>query len=585
MKLGEAEAFRVLNHHDGGVGDIDADFNHGGGNQHLDFTGRKPSHQGLLFLGGEAAVHEPDGIFGENPFLEPPGVGSGVLQVEFFRFFNEGIDDIDLPSLFDLFPQVPVEGFPQPSRHTLGSDRFPPGWQLVDDGQIHVAVQGHGEGAGDGGGGHHEDIGRRALADKFQALADPEPVLLVDDDETQVSKGDLFLKKGVGSDDEPGLSRLDGLVESRFLRGAQGPRQEDGDGTFKDGKVLECVKVLSRENLRGGHEGNLEPVVQKKGGGDGGDNRFATAHVALEEAVHWPFGGDVPENLPYGAGLRLRERERKPVEDRAQLFTGGGTGYALRGCPVLFLPGEEELEEEIGFVEETLAGHFQVRGEAKRRVGGVQCRESVPERGEMISLPDGRGKGVFQIGRGPFHGLPREFQERLLADVPHLRVDGKQGAKAFRRPGTGRLFHVGMVHFQQEAEPSDVPADVVGFPRLQLFFEIGDPLEPLEGQGARAVPHLRLQIGMLSEPLGREPDDFGNDVGALSRREVPNGDFPTAIFVTIGESVEEVSQSRAPHLFERFQAGRPDPLEARDGDIQNLNHIPYFGFVWKLSRP
>src|SRR5439155_16721657 len=38
MELGEAEALGVLDDHDGGVGDVDADFDDGGGNQDLDFV-------------------------------------------------------------------------------------------------------------------------------------------------------------------------------------------------------------------------------------------------------------------------------------------------------------------------------------------------------------------------------------------------------------------------------------------------------------------------------------------------------------------------------------------------------------------
>ena len=50
MELGQAEALGVLNHHDGGRRHIDADLDHGGGDQELALAGRKPRHGGVFSL-------------------------------------------------------------------------------------------------------------------------------------------------------------------------------------------------------------------------------------------------------------------------------------------------------------------------------------------------------------------------------------------------------------------------------------------------------------------------------------------------------------------------------------------------------
>ena len=60
VKLGEAEAFSVLDDHDGGVGDIDADFDDGGGDEDLRFVFAEALHDFFLFVAGEAAVQEAE---------------------------------------------------------------------------------------------------------------------------------------------------------------------------------------------------------------------------------------------------------------------------------------------------------------------------------------------------------------------------------------------------------------------------------------------------------------------------------------------------------------------------------------------
>ena len=89
----------------------------------------------------------------------------------------------------------------------VGAHGLATGGQLVDDGAVEVAVEGHSEGARDGGGCHHEDVGRdEGLLPEFGALLDTEAVLLVDDDEAEVAEGDVILDEGVGADEDMDLA-------------------------------------------------------------------------------------------------------------------------------------------------------------------------------------------------------------------------------------------------------------------------------------------------------------------------------------------------------------------------------------------
>src|SRR5216684_4319304 len=60
VELGESEALGVLDDHDGGVGDVDADFDDGGGDEDLRFVFAEALHDFFFFVAPEAAVQEAE---------------------------------------------------------------------------------------------------------------------------------------------------------------------------------------------------------------------------------------------------------------------------------------------------------------------------------------------------------------------------------------------------------------------------------------------------------------------------------------------------------------------------------------------
>ncbi len=59
VQLGEAEPVGVEDHHAGGVGDVDADLDHGGGDQHVELAALERPHHGVLLVGRQLAVQDP----------------------------------------------------------------------------------------------------------------------------------------------------------------------------------------------------------------------------------------------------------------------------------------------------------------------------------------------------------------------------------------------------------------------------------------------------------------------------------------------------------------------------------------------
>jgi hypothetical protein len=60
MQLRQSEALGVLDDHDGGIGNVDADFHNGGGHQDLDFILAELLHHSFFFFAGKAAVQKTE---------------------------------------------------------------------------------------------------------------------------------------------------------------------------------------------------------------------------------------------------------------------------------------------------------------------------------------------------------------------------------------------------------------------------------------------------------------------------------------------------------------------------------------------
>ena len=83
-----------------------------------------------------------------------------VLQVTLLRFLNQREDDIHLAPFVDLLTDAVVERG-HARVEDMGSSHGLTAWrQLVDHTHVEVAVEGHGEGTRNRGGGHHEHMGR-----------------------------------------------------------------------------------------------------------------------------------------------------------------------------------------------------------------------------------------------------------------------------------------------------------------------------------------------------------------------------------------------------------------------------------------
>ena len=199
MELGESETFRVFNHHNRGVGNIDAHFDDNRGNQHLDLIVIKTFHNPVFFL----LFHGPVQQRGLNAF-EPSAQFLIQLfrrfHIQRFRFVDERRYHIGLPSFLKFLFHKIITGVSLTLINGAGCNFLPSRRKLVNDGNIQISIQDHRQGPWNRCRGHNQHMGVFPFFGKSGPLVDAEPVLLVGNDKPQFVKDHIRLNNRVGPD-------------------------------------------------------------------------------------------------------------------------------------------------------------------------------------------------------------------------------------------------------------------------------------------------------------------------------------------------------------------------------------------------
>ena len=159
MELGQAETLGIFDHHNRGVGHVDSHLHHGGGDQNLDLVFKKTLHDLIFFLRLHLAVEIFHLNKGRKPLPKSGGILDDILGLHGLALLHHGTDHIDLPSLLHLSFDEGVGFFPVGSIHDAVLDGQPVGGQLIDDGNIQIAVEDYRQGPGNRCGAHDDRMG------------------------------------------------------------------------------------------------------------------------------------------------------------------------------------------------------------------------------------------------------------------------------------------------------------------------------------------------------------------------------------------------------------------------------------------
>ncbi len=193
-------------------------------------------------------------VFRSQPFLPFGERLGGGFGFHFLALLDEWIDEVCLPTFRELrfheirdvlLLRLAAKGCDDLS----AAGRF-----LIEQGNIEIAVDGHGESAGDGRGGHDQHVRQGALTDEGRALDDAELVLLIDHHESEIAEKLRIVEQGVGADEDGGAGAFRSFLAAGG--GAENEAHAQRLQPFPEGQV-----VLLGEDLGGSHQCGIRSGV------------------------------------------------------------------------------------------------------------------------------------------------------------------------------------------------------------------------------------------------------------------------------------------------------------------------------------
>ena len=140
MKLGKSEAFCVFDHHNRGVGHVNAYLDYSGGHQDLDLVSCELLHD-LIFLGLlHFSVQTAHNNAAAHLFLKHGRIVQYIFYFQMFAFLDHGTDNVALPPLADLLFHKMVCRSPVAGVYHTVFDGQPVCRQFIDHGNIQIAI-------------------------------------------------------------------------------------------------------------------------------------------------------------------------------------------------------------------------------------------------------------------------------------------------------------------------------------------------------------------------------------------------------------------------------------------------------------
>src|SRR5688572_681569 len=182
--------------------------------------------------------------------------GSGS-EIELLGFLNDRINDVALPSAGNLLGNASIHLIGFALEHMGRADRHPARRLFVNYREVKVAVQCHRQRAWYRCRRHDESVRPFPLRHQLQALNHTKPMLLVDDDESQIFEDRALLNEDVRANSNLNLSRLESLEQLPFLCSFDSATKDTDGITQRRQDALGVEIVLLRKNFRGRHDGGL----------------------------------------------------------------------------------------------------------------------------------------------------------------------------------------------------------------------------------------------------------------------------------------------------------------------------------------
>ena len=227
------------------------------------------------------------------------------------------------------------------------------------------------------------------------------------------------------------------------------------------------LRVLVRQQLGRHHQGGLGAGLDRDQHGEQRDHGLAAADIALEEAEHAAFLGEVGGNLGGGGALALGERE-----GQGRFDLGAEPAVACDGAPAPATRRASHQRQRQLVRQQLVIGEARAGGGAGLQVDGAlgrvrRCERLIP--GGPTPRPGQAGLDPFRQRRGPLQRRAHRAGHRLQRDAGGQRIDGLDRLHAV--PLVERRDVVGVHHLDFAAVVLDAPAHHPQGPFRQLLVQ------------------------------------------------------------------------------------------------------------------
>ena len=332
VQLRDPVAIGVLDEHDRGVRDVDADLDHGRGHEHVGAAGGEVGHRLLFGPRAHLAVHQHDLVVLELAAAQALELGGGGTRLQRLGLLDQRADDERLAAGVELLADALVgAGALAVGRGHEGLDRPPAGGQLAQHGHVEIAVGGQRERARDRRRGHVQHVGRqpgRRLAVERAALVDAEAVLLVHDRDREPVELDRLLDQRVRADQQFELPARQLAEQVGAAAGGRRAGQQRRLHELARHQLLQRREVLLGERLGRRHQRGLGARLDRAQHRVERDNGLAGADLAHQQPLHRAVRRDVGVELGHRAALVAGGRERQRIGEPA----GGQSAGRLERC-------------------------------------------------------------------------------------------------------------------------------------------------------------------------------------------------------------------------------------------------------------
>src|SRR5687767_3217711 len=207
----------MLDDHQRGVWNVDADLDHRGRDKYVQFARYELPHHLVLFRALHLSVYQPDLESREDLVAELLVHLRRIPQIDLLRFLDERVNDVDLPAELYFALHSAIDSVPLVLAKYDRLDRSAARRKFVDDRNIEVAVDRHRQRSRYRSRGHYKDVGVVTEFAKSRALQDAETVLLIDHGETEIFKLHRVLDQRVRADNYLHIAGGDRLLRLSFF--------------------------------------------------------------------------------------------------------------------------------------------------------------------------------------------------------------------------------------------------------------------------------------------------------------------------------------------------------------------------------